>query len=98
MWLLPERYAVNAPLAHLLLGKSSEPPEAGVIRTRIRVPEGFSIALYARVPNARFLLATPAGDLLVSAPRRGQVVRLARDSGGDGFVMTFFWRILSSHL
>jgi glucose/arabinose dehydrogenase len=83
-WLLPERYAVNAPLAHMLFGKGSKPPKPELFGSRIRVPDGFSIALYAQVPSARFLLATPAGDLLVSVPRQGRVVRLARDEDADG--------------
>ena len=82
--LLPERLAVNAPITHALFGWGIEPPEESVFGTRIRVPEGFSIGLYAAVPRARFLRPTPAGDLLVSVPREGRVALLERDRDGDG--------------
>lgn len=83
-FLLPERLAVNAPLSHLLFGRGTAPPEASLFGARIRVPDGFDIGLYAEVPRARLLLATPAGDLLVSVPRDGRVQILERDRGGDG--------------
>jgi glucose/arabinose dehydrogenase/cytochrome c553 len=82
---LPERYAVNAPLGYMLFGSGAEPPAAAEVRERLRVPDGFSIALYAQgIPNARFLRFTPTGDLLVSTPRSGQVMILLRDENGDG--------------
>jgi glucose/arabinose dehydrogenase len=83
--LLPERFAVNAPLAHLLFGTGGGTPAEGTLHERIRVPEGFGIGLYAAdVENARFLRPTPAGDLLVSQPRLGSVTLLERDTDGDG--------------
>lgn len=82
---LPERYAVNAPLGHMLFGRGSDPPPAAELRERLRVPNGFAITLYAQgIPNARFLRFTPGGDLLVSSPRSGQVLLLQRDANGDG--------------
>ncbi len=81
--LLPERYAVNAPLLQMLRGAA--PPEADVIRSRLVVPEGFSVAEYASgLPNARFMRFTPTGDLLVSQPRAGHVSLLERDANADG--------------
>jgi glucose/arabinose dehydrogenase len=82
--LLPERLAVNAPIANSLFGWSGAPPEPGVLGSRLRVADGFTVSLYAEVPKARFLRPTPAGDLLVSVPREGRVVRLVRDGDGDG--------------
>jgi glucose/arabinose dehydrogenase len=83
--LLPERYAVNAPLAHLLFGRGAEAPPPSAFETRIRAAEGFSIALYTgELPNARFLRFTAAGDLLVSTPRTGRITLLLRDADGDG--------------
>jgi len=82
---LPERYAVNAPLGYLLFGRGADPPGAAEVRDRLRVPEGFSISLYAKgVANARFLRFTSSGDLLVSTPRSGQVMLLVHDADGDG--------------
>ena len=55
------------------------------VPTRLRPPAGARVTLFARgVPNARFLRFTSAGDLLVSQPREGRIVRLAADRDGDG--------------
>jgi glucose/arabinose dehydrogenase len=83
-WLLPERFAVNAPIGHLLFQRGAEPPPPALLGSRIRVLEGWRIDLFARVPNARMLRFSSRGDLLVSVPRRGEVVLLARDGDGDG--------------
>ncbi|MFD1732214.1 NPCBM/NEW2 domain-containing protein [Deinococcus malanensis] len=42
----------------------------------LNVPAGSRIAVVARVPAARFLLTLPNGDLLVSQPSQGRVIRL----------------------
>lgn len=84
-WLLPERFAVNAPIAHLLFQRGVEAPPAATVSERIRVPAGFSINQFATgIANARFLRPTPKGDLLVSVPRTGKIRLLARDDDGDG--------------
>jgi glucose/arabinose dehydrogenase len=84
-WLLPERFAVNAPIAHLLFQRGVESPPAATVAERLRVPQGFSIGQYfSGLPNARFLRPTEAGDLLVSVPRTGSVHLLGRDADGDG--------------
>ncbi len=82
--LLPERLAVNTPIANSLFGWSAEPPSAESYGARIRAADGYSVSLYAAVPKARFLRPTPAGHLLVSVPREGTIVRLLRDGDGDG--------------
>jgi glucose/arabinose dehydrogenase len=83
-WLLPERFAVNAPVGSALFGWGGSPPTPEELDARIHVPSGYAISLYAAVPQARMLLPTPAGDLLVSVPREGKVVLLQRDADGDG--------------
>jgi glucose/arabinose dehydrogenase len=83
--ILPERWGVNAPMLAMLAGRSVGSPGDARLRERIRLPEGFSIAVYAdglRAP--RMLRFTPAGDLLVSLPHAGRVVLLERDADGDG--------------
>lgn len=84
LWLLwPERFTVNMPSA--IGGWFRSAPTTGALRNRIRLPEGFSIALYASgLTDARMLRFTEAGDLLVSLPRSGRIVLLERDSDADG--------------
>ena len=84
-YLLPERFAVNAPIAHMLFGSGGVTPEADELE-RLKVPPGFSIGVWAEgiQPTARFLRFTETGDLLVTTPRSGGVVLLERDSDGDG--------------
>jgi glucose/arabinose dehydrogenase len=82
---LPERFAVNAPVAHLLFGVGAEAASTGALAERIALPDGFSISLFADgLPNARFLRFTSAGDLLVSTTRSGRIVLVQRDADGDG--------------
>jgi glucose/arabinose dehydrogenase len=82
---LPERFAVNAPIAQMLFGGAGETPEPDDVE-RMQVPPGFAIGVYAEgIPaTARFLRFSDAGDLLVSTPRSGAVVLLERDADGDG--------------
>ncbi len=74
----PQGLGINFPMG------GGDPPDEATIRSRIRVPDGFEISLYAEVPGAREVLATPTGDVLVSVPGEGTVVRLGRDADGDG--------------
>lgn len=83
-WILPERFAVNAPLLHLIFGVGADAPSDQALG-RIVVPEGFQIGIYAEgVRNARLMRFTGAGDLLVSSPRDGRIVLLTRDADADG--------------
>ena len=82
--LLPERYAVNAPLGHLLLARGREAPQLGTPGSRIQAADGARVTLFAGdLANPRFLRFTPTGDLLVSLPRSGQIVLLEADADGD---------------
>lgn len=84
-YLLPERFAVNAPIAHMLFGRGGDTPSVETIETRFQVPKGYSIGIYAEgIPNARLMRFTPTGELLVSTPRRGQVILLDRDRDSNG--------------
>jgi glucose/arabinose dehydrogenase len=47
----------------------------------LTVPPGFTIGVFARVPDARFMAVAPNGDLLVSNPNAGTVTLLR--PGGD---------------
>ena len=81
--LWPERLAVNAPLSGMLFG--AEPPPKSELEQRMKLPDGFSIRVFAEgIRNARLMRFTSAGDLLVSAPRDGKVLLLERDANSDG--------------
>ena len=67
--LLPERYAVNAPMGSLLsmlgIGEGVQPPPETEFQMRVRVPEGFQIEIFAEgIRNARFLRFTSSGDFV----------------------------------
>src|ERR1700733_5312302 len=49
---------------------------------RLKVPDGWTARVWARVPGARKEAWTPEGDLLVSVPGSGRVVELMPRSGG----------------
>jgi glucose/arabinose dehydrogenase len=84
-WLLPERYAVNAPIAHMLFGRGTATPAEATLEQRLHVPEGLSVGLFAHdLANPRMLRFSATGDLLVSSPRSGRVLLLERDRDGDG--------------
>jgi glucose/arabinose dehydrogenase len=70
---------------NVVTGAAGPPADATTVKQRYRVPEGFTVSLYASdVPRARFLRFTRAGDLLVSRPHSGDIVLLRRDANGDG--------------
>ncbi len=80
--LLPERWAVNVPLRQALLGWTTDPGRDAA--RRLQPAPGFAVEVFARdLGDARFLRPTAAGDLLLSTPRAGRVLRL-RDADGDG--------------
>lgn len=84
-WLLPDRFAVNAPIGQMLWGAGIEAPTAQTITQRMRGPEGFEVSLWAEeVRGARVLRFTPAGDLLVSSPVQNSILLLEADADGDG--------------
>ncbi|ADO67926.1 PQQ-dependent sugar dehydrogenase [Stigmatella aurantiaca] len=47
------------------------------------VPPGFSISVFARVPDARFIALAPNGDVLVSQPDQQGMVKLLRPRAGQ---------------
>ena len=75
---------INAPIMNSLFGWGGDAPSESEVTQRLRVPQDYEIALYALVPGARMLVATPRGDLVVSLPRAGKVLLLERDRNDDG--------------
>src|SRR5690348_13429911 len=49
---------------------------------QVLIPPGWSMSVWAAVPDARLAAWTPDGALLVSRPGEGEVVRLTRGSDG----------------
>lgn len=50
-------------------------------KRKVLIPNGWSLSVWARIPRARLAAWTPDGQLLVSVPGSGQVIRL-QPSGG----------------
>jgi glucose/arabinose dehydrogenase len=70
---------------NVMTGMGGPATSAASVQQRYRVPDGFTVQLYAGdLPKARFLRFTPGGDLLVSRPHSGDIVLLRRDADGDG--------------
>jgi glucose/arabinose dehydrogenase len=63
----------------------------------LRVPPGFSVSVYARINQARFLAALPNGDLLVSQPSSGKVLLVRPNAAGEGQVSDFASGLSSPH-
>jgi glucose/arabinose dehydrogenase len=80
--LWPGRFVVNAPVRQLLLRRAAP---ARTLESRLRTPGGAQLTVFAEgVRDARFLRFLASGQLLVSTPRSGEVVRLEPDRDGDG--------------
>jgi glucose/arabinose dehydrogenase len=84
--LLPERYAMNAPMLNMMSGWfGADAPSAEVFGQRLRVPPGFSVGLFAeKLPSVRFLRPLSGGGVLATTPREGKVWLLTPDRDGDG--------------
>jgi glucose/arabinose dehydrogenase len=64
---------IVALLPLLLLGcKHTQPLE----QSRLRVPDGFSISVFAKAPHARMMAFSPGGALLVTSTNDGKVLAL----------------------
>ena len=72
-------------ILNVMTGLAGPSTSRDTVQQRYQVPDGFQLQLYAdKLPRARFLLVTPAGDLLVSRPHSGDIMLLRRDADGDG--------------
>jgi glucose/arabinose dehydrogenase len=58
------------------------------------VPRGFAISVYARVADARFMVITPDGNLLVSQPNLGTIT-LVRPRAGHNPLLSTYLRYLN---
>ncbi len=72
-------------LFNSMMGIAGPAANSDIVRQQYNVPDGFTLELYdANLPRARFLLFTPAGDLLVSRPHSGDILLLGHDADGNG--------------
>ncbi|WP_223277996.1 PQQ-dependent sugar dehydrogenase [Nostoc sp. 'Peltigera membranacea cyanobiont' 232] len=55
----------------------------------LKVPPNFSISVYARIQNARFMAVAPNGDLLVSQPNTGKVLIVRSNGSKDPIISDF---------
>ncbi len=71
-------------ILNAITGAGIETPEEALLKETLRIDEGFEIQLFAAdLPNARWLQVTEKDDVLVSRPRKGDVVLLQSDADGD---------------
>jgi glucose/arabinose dehydrogenase len=78
-FLMSRWFGINTPLM------KKNPPSEEMLSTRMHLPPGFSISVYAKdLPDVRMLRFTEAGDLLASLPTEGRIVLLERDDDSDG--------------
>ena len=64
-------------LLNVMTGRGIDSPETETVGSRLQVPNGFSVDVYARnLPNARFITMTANGDLLITRPHKGDVVMI----------------------
>ena len=55
----------------------------------LKIPGGYQIAVYARIPGARFAAVTPDSGLLVSVPGSGVVKLVRPNPKGDPVVSDY---------
>lgn len=93
-WLLSRTGAVEFPggfvvdidmVRHAFAGSDQQPMGKDEIEGRIQLPPGFSMQEWVTgIRNARMLLVTEAGDLLISSPRSDSIYLVESDADQDG--------------
>lgn len=74
---------VNVGAVNPTLGEANVNSDA--LAARIRLPDGFTMGVYAAdIPKARMLRFSLTGDLLVAIPNEDRIVLLDRDANEDG--------------
>jgi glucose/arabinose dehydrogenase len=72
-------------LINMLVGRSIGAPTPATVQNQLHVPPGFKLDLFASdLSGARMLQVTPAGDVIVSLPRTGEIIWLEADRNNDG--------------
>lgn len=71
-------------ILNAMFGSGIETPAESALQSELDVDPAFTLRLFAGdLPNARWLKVTPEDDLLVSRPRKGDILLLRRDENGD---------------
>ena len=79
LFIVSKWIGINFPFGH------EDSPSAGLLNSRMTLPDGFSVTVYAAdLPGARMLHLTSKGDLLVSMPNSGRIMLVERDQYGMG--------------
>jgi YD repeat-containing protein len=63
----------------------------------LKVPPNFSISVYARIKQARFMAVAPNGDLLVSQPSTGKVLIVRSNGSNDPIISDFVTGLRKPH-
>jgi len=85
VWLGPVAIGDKGVLFNMVVGRSIGAPAPDAVQNQLRLPTGFKLGLFASdLRGARMLQITTQGDVIVSLPRTGQIMWLARDANGDG--------------
>ncbi len=79
-------HAVDFSMAmQTMSGELMPAMDEATLQERVKLPEGFQISTWATgIANARLLLVSSEGDVLVTQPRTGEVRLVERDADGDG--------------
>lgn len=79
----PGMAMASRALLHAAIGYSDAEPIGE--NSQLRAASGYRVDVFAQgLGNIRMVVLTGAGDLLVSRPRGGEVLRLSADRNGDG--------------
>jgi glucose/arabinose dehydrogenase len=84
----PARAQLPAPATVALTVPASLASAPFDVARSVQVPAGFAMAVYARVPGARFMAVTPDGSLLVSQPGAGKVSLVRPGTAGGPPIVT----------
>lgn len=80
-FLWPQNWTVNAPITNSIFGWGINSPETLEAQSRLSLPEGYHLNIYASgLGQARLMRWTAAGDLLVSIPRKGEIILIPHNS------------------
>ena len=72
-------------ILNAIFGVGVETPEESRLQQTLSVDRRFELGIFAAdLPNARWLQVTDRDDVLVSRPRKGDIVLLHADDDGDG--------------